>query len=174
MYIKYKNSAGILFQARLKAAATNSKLRSRESTAEEFFNISPETLKCYENGTIPAPEDFIFQASEVYGDPLIITDCFNQTRIGQYIKKTYGFSVEREDLKGATLSLVSEFNEIYDTRLKEFIRAASDGMIDGLEKKSVDEFADELGRVIERSAKVIYLTKYGDKAKTAVAAAVCG
>lgn len=172
MYLKYKNSAGTLFKARKEAAADNPQLESRESACE-FFSISAETLKCYETGILPVPEDFVFRAMEVYDNQFLLTDCFNETRTGQFIKEKYGFSVQRDDLRGATLGLVNEFTEIYEEQLKKFVKLASDGAIDKPERPSAEKFATELSRVIESSAKIIYLTRYAEKSKTAVQAAAC-
>lgn len=123
----------------------------KQEDAAELLNISCRTLSDYENGKVKVPDDIVDKMARLYSSPLLAWwHLKNNSVLGKYlpdvvVPKTEVDMVFQGILAKDKLAPIVE-------GLKEIM---SDGMIDALEEKLLDEHIEEMRIVNNKLTSII-------------------
>jgi hypothetical protein len=143
-------------KARLAAAETNDRLRSREGAAE-LIGISPNMLAKYENDLCKCiPVESVVMMADVYNEPSLLNyycthECMiGKTRIPEYEKKPI------EQIALQMLYMMKGMDKTKD----DLLEITEDGVIDDDEKPKLEEILKSLDEITKAAGELrIYAEK---------------
>ena len=116
----------------------------------ELLNVDPRTLRRYETGELPTPDDIMFLVSDMTGQPILLY---------RHFKEKYGIRddmmppVQAVPLALATVNLLTELEKLERHRTaSRLLELAQDGVIDPAEEKDfamIQEKLDGVRRAVE-------------------------
>ena len=111
----------------------------------EYLRIDPRTLRRYETGELPTPDNVMLDVAELAGQPLLLH---------RHYKSKYGISdeilppVETMPLAVAVVNLLSELEQLERNRVaSRLLELARDGVIDPNEEQDFRMVMDKLDGV---------------------------
>ena len=131
---------------------------SQERMAE-YLRIDPRTLRRYEAGELPTPDNLMLEVAELAGRPLLLH---------KHYKSKYGISdeilppVEAMPLAVAVVNLLSELEQLERHRVaSRLLELARDGVIDPSEEQDFRMVMDKLDGV----RRAVELLRYSERKK---------
>lgn len=117
---------------------------SQEDMAEAL-NVDPRTLRRYESGELPTPDDIMLTAVEIFGEPFLLY---------RHFKEKYGIpdsmmpTAEPIPLAVAAINLLRELDHLERGRVaSRLLELADDGIIDPEEEKDYSMIMEKLDGV---------------------------
>ena len=131
------------FACRKRAAKKVEFLKSRMGAAEEL-GISESSLRNYELGLAPVPEDVVVRMSDLYDAPELESYfCMNECPIGKRIGSALSCDVKRLDTIACSFLYHSDDDKLGQIR-STVLRIASDGKLSPDEKIEMQRAVDYL------------------------------
>lgn len=131
------------FSCRKEAAKYNDLLNSRAGAAD-LLNVSESSLRNYELGLAPVPEDVVVRMADLYNAPELENHyCMNECPIGKRIGSTLSCNVKKLDRIACSFLYHSEDGKLNEIR-NTILRIASDGELDQEEKEEMQEAVEYL------------------------------
>lgn len=124
------------FSCRKQAALYNDALNSRAGAAD-MLGVSESSLRNYELGLAPTPEDVVIRMADLYNAPELENYyCINECPIGKHI--TPALSTEAKELDRIACSFLYHSQEefLQDIR-KAILKVSQDGVLDEQEREEL-------------------------------------
>lgn len=131
------------FSCRKEAARYNDTLNSRAGAAD-MLNVSESSLRNYELGLAPVPEDVVVRMADLYNAPELENHyCMNDCPIGKHIGTAMSCDIKKLDSIACSFLYHSEETRFKEAR-KAILRIASDGKFNPGEKEEMQGIVDYL------------------------------
>ncbi len=140
------NTSNIYKNARIKAGL------KREPVAEEL-HIDVRTLDKYEALNGRAPDDIVRQMCVLYNNRFLAFQHLKGGQLGEFLP-----DIQNTDFKGATLSMLSDFDEV-DSIIMQIVKIASDGKVNEHERDSWERSKEQITELINSLYEVLLSDK---------------